>query len=126
MGNSQRRRGPLNLGGYGILSSILNGFNLIITQLIIPKLYIHYWFHLFPILFLLISLSIYTIIFPFFLLDLFISFIIFLVISGISMILLFLLSFTGLSKYSMLGCIRLISQYVAYELILTTLLLLLI
>jgi len=49
-----------------------------------------------------------------------------LLLSGISIILLFLLSYTGLSKYAMLGCIRLISQFVAYELILTTLLLLLI
>ncbi len=52
--------------------------------------------------------------------------IILLLLSGLSIILLSLLSYTGLSKYSMLGCIRLISQYVAYELILTTLLLLLI
>jgi len=42
IGNTQRRKGPFNLGGYGILSSIINGFNLIITQFIIPKLYIHY------------------------------------------------------------------------------------
>ena len=42
MGNSQRRKGPFNLGGYGILSSIINGFNLIITQFLLPKLYVHY------------------------------------------------------------------------------------
>jgi NADH:ubiquinone oxidoreductase subunit H len=37
MGNTQRRKGPFNLGGYGILSSIVNGFNLIITQLLDRK-----------------------------------------------------------------------------------------
>jgi NADH:ubiquinone oxidoreductase subunit H len=42
IGNTQRRKGPFNLGGYGILSSIINGFNLIITQFLIPKLSIHY------------------------------------------------------------------------------------
>lgn len=126
IGNTQRRKGPFNLGGYGILSSILNGLNLIISQLIIPKLYIHYWFQAFPIGFLLFSLAIFNIIFPFFVIDLYLSFIVLLLLSGLSIILLFLLSYTGLSKYAMLGCIRLISQFVAYELILTTLLLLLI
>jgi len=42
MGNTQRRKGPFNLGGYGILSSIINGLNLIITQNLLPKLYVHY------------------------------------------------------------------------------------
>ena len=126
MGNTQRRKGPFNLGGYGILSSIVNGFNLIITQLLIPKFYIHYWFQIFPIGFLVFSLSIYNILFPFLFIDLYLTFIILLLLSGLSIILLFLLSYTGLSKYSIIGCIRLISQYVAYELILTTLLLLLV
>lgn len=126
MGNSQRRKGPFNLGGYGILSSIINGFNLIITQFLLPKLYVHYWFQIFPIAFWVLALCIYNILFPFFFIDLYLSFIIFLLISGLSIILLFLLSYTGLSKYSMVGCIRLISQFIAYELILTTLLLLLI
>jgi len=124
--NTQRRKGPFNLGSYGILSSIINGLNLIISQFLIPKLFIHYWFQAFPILFLLFSLAIYNVIFPFLFIDLYLSFIILLLLSGLSIILLFLLSYTGLSKYSMLGCIRLISQLVAYELILTTLLLLLI
>ena len=98
MGNTQRRKGPFNLGGYGILSSIINGFNLIISQFLIPKLYIHYWFQIFPIAFLLFSLAIYNVIFPFLFIDLYLSFIILLLLSGLSIILLFLLSYTGLSK----------------------------
>ena len=126
MGNTQRRKGPLNLGTYGILSSFINGFNLIISQLIIPKLFIYYWFQLFPILFLLIILILINIIFPFFFIDLYLSLLIILLISNLSLIILVLLSYTGLSKYSMFGCIRLISQFIAFELILTTILLLLI
>lgn len=33
----QRRMGPLNLGMHGLLASIINGCNLIITQSINPK-----------------------------------------------------------------------------------------
>ena len=32
LGNSQRRKGPLNVGWYGIISAIVNGINLVITQ----------------------------------------------------------------------------------------------
>jgi len=53
------------------------------------------------------------------------SFVVLLLLLGSSAMLLFLLSYTGLSKYSMLGCTRLISQFVAYELALTSLLVLL-
>ena len=125
MGNTQRRKGPFNLGSYGILSSIINGFNLIIAQFIIPKLYIHYLFQIFPIVFLIFSIVIYNLIFPLIFIDLYLSFIIMTLISALSIIFLFLLSYSGLSKYSMLGCIRLISQLVSYELILTTILLVL-
>ena len=69
---------------YGILSSIVNGFNLIISQFPIPKMYIHYWFQAFPIAFLLFSLSVYNIIFPFLFIDLYLSFIILLLLSGLS------------------------------------------
>ena len=53
------------------------------------------------------------------------SFVVLLLLLGSSAMLLFLLSYTGLSKYSMLGCTRLISQFVAYELALTSLFVLL-
>ena len=49
MGCAQRRIGPYNLGGYGILSSIINGCNLIIAQFIVPKLHLHFGFQSFPI-----------------------------------------------------------------------------
>ena len=51
MGCSQRRIGPLNLGSYGILPSIINGCNLIIPQLRVPKIHFHLGFHVFPLFF---------------------------------------------------------------------------
>ena len=126
IGNTQRRRGPLNLGFYGILSSVVNGFNLLLSQFIYPKLHLHCFYQAFPIVFLLLSLASFNLIFPFFIVDLLLSLMLLLLFSGLSLILLFLLSYSGLSKYSMLGCLRLISQFVAYELVLTTLLVLLI
>ena len=58
IGSAQRRIGPFNLGGYGILSSIINGCNLITTQLLIPKLHFYFGFQSFPILFPLSLFSI--------------------------------------------------------------------
>ena len=123
MGSAQRRIGPLNLGWYGILSSIINGCNLIISQLIIPKLHFYFGFQFFPVLFLLFSITSYSIIYPFYLINLMLSVILIIIISGVSILLLILSAFSGNSKYSMLGCIRIASQLISFELIWTTILL---
>ena len=47
MSSSQRRIGPYNIGTYGIFSSLINGTNLIMTQLINVKLQFNYGFQLF-------------------------------------------------------------------------------
>ena len=73
IGSVQRRIGPLNLGWYGILSSIINGCNLITTQLIIPKLHFYFGFQLFPIFFFLFTIISYSIIYPFYLINLMLS-----------------------------------------------------
>jgi len=65
--SAQRRIGPSNLGWYGILSSIINGCNLITAQLIIPKLHLYFGFQSFPIFLFLFSITIYSIIYPFYL-----------------------------------------------------------
>ena len=122
MGSTQRRIGPLNLGWYGILSSIINGCNLIITQLIIPKLHFNYGFQSFPIVFFLLSITSYSIIYPFYLINLMLSLVLIIIISGLSILLLILSAFSGNSKYSMLGCIRITSQLISFELIYTTIL----
>ena len=76
MGCAQRRIGPFNLGGYGFYSSIINGCNLVITQFIVPKLHFHFGFQSFPIYFFICSLFYYILIYPFFLVDIYISLII--------------------------------------------------
>jgi NADH:ubiquinone oxidoreductase subunit H len=143
MGLTQRRFGPVNLGVYGILAAIINGCNLIITQYILPKhhfllssfnsfssldhsssLFSSYFsfgsfsgLSLFPLLFLMSSFFGSIIIYPFFLIDISLSLIVILVNSGLIILFLIFSSFSGLSKYSMLGCIRLISQLISFELI---------
>ena len=123
IGSVQRRIGPFNVGWYGIPSSIINGCNLIITQLILPKLHFYFGFNLFPLLFFIISFINYIIIYPFYLINLILSIICFIFISGLSILFIILSSFSGNSKYSMLGCIRIISQLISLELIFTTILL---
>lgn len=147
MGLTQRRFGPVNLGFYGFLAAIINGCNLIITQYILPKhhfllsffnsiavsksesfvgqfLFSSYFsfgsfsgLSLFPLLFLMSSFFGSILIYPFFLIDISLSLIIILVNSGLIILFLIFSSFSGLSKYSMLGSIRLISQLISFELI---------
>jgi len=72
---------------------------------------------LFPLLFLMSSFFGSIIIYPFFLIDISLSLIVILVNSGLIILFLIFSSFSGLSKYSMLGSIRLISQLISFELI---------
>ncbi len=122
MGSAQRRIGPFNLGWYGIISSIINGCNLIITQLIIPKLHFYFGFQSFPIFFFLWSIISYSIIYPFYLINVMFSLVLIIIMSGLSILFIILSAFSGNSKYSMLGCIRIISQLISFELIWTTIL----
>ena len=122
MAYSQMRIGPLNLGFYGMLSSILNGVNLLVIEFILPKYVINSllfkclivcWLFCVIILFsFIIVISIYL------------SLIVFLSISGISVVLMILPSFISVSKYSVLGSLRLLSQFISWELLFTTLIIL--
>ena len=86
MSSSQRRIGPYNIGSYGIFSSLINGTNLIMSQLINVKLQFNYGFQLFPIVFMVISLLNYNIIYAYFLFDIYISLIIVLLFNTLSII----------------------------------------
>jgi len=77
---------------------------------------------LFPLLFLMASFFGSILIYPFFLVDISLSLIVILVNSGLIILFLIFSSFAGLSKYSMLGSIRLISQLISFELIWSSLL----
>jgi NADH:ubiquinone oxidoreductase subunit H len=72
---------------------------------------------LFPLLFLMASFFGSILIYPFFLVDISLSLIVILANSGLIILFLIFSSFAGLSKYSMLGSIRLISQLISFELI---------
>ena len=123
MGCAQRRIGPLNIGWYGILSSFMNGCNLIISQFLFPKLHLNFGFQLFPIFSLIFSLLNYIILNPFFLVDINFSLILLILLSGLSIVFIIFLGFSGCSKYSILGCIRIIPQSISFELIFSTMLL---
>ena len=120
MGSAQRRIGPFNLGGYGLLSSIINGCNLIISQFLVPKVYFYFGFEFFPIFFFVFSIQNYILFYPFFLVDIYISVIIVVWLIGFCIVWIIFSSLCSCSKYSMLGCIRLISQLLSFELIWTT------
>ena len=123
MGCSQRRIGPLNLGWYGILTSFINGCNLFISQFLVPKVNVHFGFQVFPIFFFLFTFWNYIILYPFFLIDIYVSIILILLLTGISILFILFSAFSGCSKYSILGSIRIISQFISFELMFTTILL---
>ena len=120
IGSVQRRIGPFNLGWSGITPSIINGCNPIITQLIIPKYHFNYGFQSFPLFFFIISLNNYSIIYPFYLIAIELTLIWLIIISSMSVLFIILTAFSGNSKYSILGCIRIVSQLISFELIWTT------
>ena len=113
----QRRVGPLVIGYYGLLSSIINGLNLIIAQARIPKAHFNLGFNFFPIFFFSLSLFLFSISYPFFFFDSGFSLLVFSLAGFFGIVALILSAYAGLSKYNMLGCIRLISQLLSYELI---------
>ena len=83
---TQIRIGPFNIGYYGLFSSLINGCNFIITQYLIPKINIIFGFQSFPIIFLLLSILLYILIYPFFLIDIYITLILIIIISSLSII----------------------------------------
>ncbi len=117
MGTVQRRIGPLVIGFYGLLSSIINGINLMIAQFRIPKVHFNLGFNFFPIIFFSFSIFCFSMNYPFFFFDNGFSLLVFGIISFFGIIFLILSAFAGLSKYNMLGCMRLISQLLSYELV---------
>jgi len=125
MGCSQIRVGPFNLGLYGLFSSVINGCNLVISQFILPLVLSNntIGFQSFPVCFFLLSFFNYIMINPFFFVDVYLSLILVILVSSFSIFFIILLAFEGLSKYSMLGCFRLISQLISFELLTSTIVL---
>lgn len=123
MSTVQRRIGPLVIGFYGIFSSIINGLNLMIMQFRIPKSHLSFGFNYFPLIFFSVSIFGFSINYPFFFFDGSFSLLVFGIVSFFGIVFLILSAFAGLSKYNLLGCIRLISQLLSYELVWSTIIL---
>ena len=119
MSFAQRRIGPFNLGWYGITSNLINGLNLIIVQLVIPRVSSNS-FSLIVLIFLGLCLSIYCLLPPFILLDLWFNILIIIIGLSISIIIIVFISLSSYSKYSLLSSIRLISQLLSFELVFST------
>ena len=107
MGCWQRRIGPINLGLYGILSVFINGFNLIISHVIIPNLHYSPIYIIAPVYYLYLCIILYYISYPFYIYDLYLSFILLILISGLSII------FIIFARDSML-CFIIYSIYVIF------------
>ena len=126
MGCSQRRIGPFNLGWYGILGSLINGCNLCISQFHVIKFLIDFLLQVFLIIFFIISFWQVIILYPNFIIDIYYGIILILLLTGISLLFIYFSVFSSFSKYSILGSIRIISQFISFELMFTTILLILI
>jgi len=124
MGFTQHRTGPF-IGFYGIISPIVNAFNLFIATIRIPKTHFYLMFTYFPTLFLSISLSITLLGFPLFIVDLYLTILLLFLLSSVSILFIILASFSAASKYSILGSLRIATQLISFHLILSTIFILL-
>ena len=114
----QRRIAPLNLGLIGMLSAFVNGFNLIISHIIVPDLHFNLKYFLFPFFYFCLSFVGHFVTFgPFVLFNLFFSLFLFVFVSNFNFIFILLSAFSGCSKFCILGCVRMISQLISFELI---------
>jgi len=124
MALSQHRTGPY-IGFYGLISPLVNAFNLFIATVQFPKTHFYVYFTSFATLFLMVSLSVCLQGFPLFIVDLYLTILILILLSSISILFLIFSSFSASSKYSILGSLRIASQLISFHLILSTIFILL-
>ena len=119
MSFSQRRSGPMNVGYYGLTAPLINAFSLFISTIQYPKSAVIILLLSIPILFILFSFLIIIIIHPLFNIDIGLSFIIFIILYSIIELFIILSSLSSSTKYAILGSIRIIGIIIAFELILS-------
>ncbi len=124
MGTLQRRIGPIAIGFYGLLSSIINGLNLAVAQLRLPKHHFNFGYKWLPVCFFSFSIFGLSLNYPYFFTDNSFSLLVFGFVSFFGVIFLILSAMSGMSKYNMLGAMRLISQLLSYELVWSTIIML--
>lgn len=117
MGIWQRRIGPLNIGLFGIMSVFMNGFNLIITYMVIPNIYYGLVFQCTPIIYLICGVCVYNMMYPFYGLDYGMSLLGIIYINGMGLLCIVYSGWSGGSKYSIIGGFRIISQFISLEFI---------
>nr|QHB74177.1 NADH dehydrogenase subunit 1 [Bolanusoides shaanxiensis] len=124
MGYIHIRRGPNKLGYLGLLQPLSDGSKLFIKEHFLPKNSNVLMYYLCPFLGLIQSLFIWLL-FPYYVncVNFDLGFLFFLCISSIGIYSLIVCGWSSNSIYSMLGCIRSVSQAISYEVSLSLILL---
>lgn len=129
MGLAQRRIGPNKVGPYGILQPIVDAIKSLIKEIIIPQESNKILFVIGPFIALIFSLLGWAII-PIYknlsILDMDLSILYTLAISSIGIYGILLSGWSANSKYAYYGAIRSTAQMISYELILTTVVLIIV
>lgn len=117
MSSAQRRFGPFNIGVYGLLASIINGVNLLLTQSFFIMSSYSFIMFLGPLIFLLLLLSFFSLIVPLFIIDIFYMYFLIILLSSLLIFVYYLLAYSSFSKYSIIGSYRIVIQFLAFGLV---------
>ena len=122
MASVQRRKGPSNIGFYGILQPFADGLKLLLKEISIPFKSNFFFFLLSPSLSFFISLMCWVSI-PFgynnFFIDFNFSALVIFVINSFGVYTIIFPGISSNSKYTVLGSYRALSQFISYEILLS-------
>ena len=122
MASVQRRKGPSNIGFYGILQPFADGLKLLLKEISIPFKSNFFFFLLSPSLSFFISLMCWISI-PFgynnFFIDFNFSALVIFVINSFGVYTIIFPGISSNSKYTVLGSYRALSQFISYEILLS-------